>query len=373
MDSIKMFLAVTFIVTAQITIASTQTSPDIERLTAEIAKTPENELLYIERGKLYTWNDKWIGPNVPFQDIGKTIDANRAKALADADMAVKVNSLSYKAYVFRALMVGKVGSYFGRSVNKDDLETAVKLRNNSNIVANILKLDLVGQMMVNPTYTTSVPALNVIVKGEQIGLVDGFESLQKAKEFAKKRKEPKVIMFNKLTNKHFLYEAFIVENIYPNVQLAETPFRKVLNGKIKLPLTYETLKIDAQYSVQPMPKDAVLDDEKLTWQFVDVIDAEGLTLLKDPKISLLNGSKGVRLLFDSELAKGNFDEVVAIYNWFEKINARSLDLDVVKITRKTNLSKIYQYAEKLRPFVEKEMTKSKYSEEDKAAVRGVKK
>ena len=365
-----MFLAVAFIVAAQITIASSQTSPEIERLTAAIAKTPEDELLYIERGRLYTWNDKWIGPNVAFQDIGKTIDENRAKALADADKAVKVNSLSYKAYVFRAFIVGKVGSYFGRSVSKEDLETAAKLRNNSNIVANILKFDLAGQTMINPPYTTSVPVLNVIVKDEQIGLVDGFDSVQKAKEFAEKGKVPKVIMFNRSTNKHFLYEAFVVENIYPNVQLAETPFRKVLNGKIKLPLTYETLKIDAQYSVQPIPKDASLDDEKLPWQFVDVIDTNGLTLLKDPKISLLNGSKGVRLLFDGELAKGNFDEAVAIYNWLAKINAQSLDLDIVKITRKTNLSKIYQYAEKLRPFVEKEMTKWNYAEGDKDAVRG---
>ena len=41
MKSIKIFLAVALKVAAQITIASAQTSPEIERLTAEIANTPK--------------------------------------------------------------------------------------------------------------------------------------------------------------------------------------------------------------------------------------------------------------------------------------------------------------------------------------------
>lgn len=89
---------------------------------------------------------------------------------------------------------------------------------------------------------------------------------------------------------------------------------------------------------------------------------------------MMAGSKGIRLLFDSELAAGNFNEAIKIYDWYDKRNTanNSNDLDIVKITRKTNLSKIYQYAVPFRPFVEKEMTKWNYSEADKAAVRGVK-
>ena len=374
MTYIKMFLAVTFVVAAQITIASAQTSPEIERLTAAIAKTPDNELLYIERGKLFTWNNKWIGPNVAYADIGKTIDENRLNALADADMAIKKNDRSYKAYAFRAHLIGQIGSYAKRTSYELDIEKAASLRNESNIVARILKFDLSGQRTVTPPYTDSVPVLNVIVKGEQIGSRDGFDSLVNAKEFAKKLKEPKVLMLNKISNRYFLYEAYITENIYPNVNLAETPFRKALKGKSNIPLTYEALKIEPEYSVQPMPADALLDNYKnLQWQFVDVLDAEGLTLIKSPTFQLLNGSKGVRLLFDNELSKGNFAEALKIYDWFDKRNTanNSNDLDVVKITRKTNLSKLYQYAEKLRSFVEKEMTKWKYSEAEKAAVRGI--
>lgn len=372
MHHIKMFLAVTFIVAAQITVASAQTSSEIERVTDAIAKTPENELLYIERGKLYTWNNKWIGPNVPFADIGKTIDDNRARALADADMAIKKNPRSYKAFAFRAILIAKIGSNSGRDTYQQDLDTAAKLRNESNIVARILKFDLSGGKMLNPPYTESAPALNIIVKGEPIGAKKGYDTLAAAKDFGRKSKQPHVVMFNRTNKKHFLYETFITENIWPNVSLAETPFNKALKGKSTIPFSYEALKIEPEYTVQPEPNDATPDNPKLPWQFIDVLDAEGLTLLKDPKIPLLNGSKGVRLLFDRELAKSNFDEALKIYNWYDKRNTlnKANDLDVVKITRKTNLSKIYQYAEKLRPFVEKEMTRWKYSEADKIAVRG---
>lgn len=56
----------------------------------------------------------------------------------------------------------------------------------------------------------------------------------------------------------------------------------------------------------------------------------------------------------------------------QKLNSKSNDLDVVKITRETNLSKLYRASEKLRPFVESEMNRWKYAEADKNAVRGVK-
>ena len=372
---LALILAVTSLIALQSNQLRAQSSPEIERLTAAIAKTPDNDLLYIERGKLFTWNNKWIGPNVAYADIGKTIDDNRLKSLADADMAIKKNPRSYKAYAFRAYLIGQIGGQVGRKGTEQDLEMAATLRNESNIVANIFKYDLSGQKMINPSLNASVPVLNVIFKGEAIGPKDGFDSLAKAREFGKKRKQPHVLMLNKAGSKYFLYDAHVTENIYPNAQLAETPFRKALYGKSNIPLTYEALKIDAEYSVLPLPADAALDKHKdLGWQFIDVRDGEGLSLIKNPTFALLNGSKGVRLLFDNELSKGNFDEALKIYNWYDKRNTAtgSNDLDVVKITRKTNLSKIYQYAVPLRPFVEKEMTKWNYVEPDKNAVRGTK-
>jgi hypothetical protein len=119
-------------------------------------------------------------------------------------------------------------------------------------------------------------------------------------------------------------------------------------------------------------KDAEIDRFPVKWRVADIVDAEGLTLFKNPKIPLLRGSKGVRLLFDDELAQGNHDEALAIYQWLEKINIKGNDLDIVKIARKTNLSKLYRASDKLKPFVETEMVKWKYSEPDKAAVRGTK-
>jgi hypothetical protein len=48
-------------------------------------------------------------------------------------------------------------------------------------------------------------------------------------------------------------------------------------------------------------------------------------------------------------------------------------LDVVKANRKTNLANMFRADEKLKPFVEKEMKRWKYTEEEKTAVRGVQK
>ena len=351
----------------QATSVSAQSSAEIERLTAAIAKAPENDQLYVERGTRYTWLEKFIGPNVPYADIGKTIDDNRAFAKADAEKAIKINKFNYRAYTLRGIVSRSLKNTVE---SKKDFEMAAKLRSESNIVGSIYKVDLSGGKAFYPPYTLLL--LNVVVKGDQKGAREGFDTQAAAKDLGKRNKKPHVIMFNSELKKYFLYEAFATENIYPNVQLAETPFAKVLKDKSNIPLTYEFLKIDPEYSVQSMPKDAELDIYPVAWTVVDILDAEGLTLFKAPRIPLMRGSKGVRYLMDSELEKSNVDEAVKIYQWLEKINVNGQELDVVKITRKTNLSKMFRASEKLRPFVEKEMAKHGYGDADKAAVRGTK-
>lgn len=346
-----------------------QSSAEIERLTAAIAKTPENDMLYVERGYLYTWQERFIGPNVPYAEIGKTIDTNRANATADANKAIRINQHNYMAYKLRAVVLKSLGKTFD---SEKDVAQAAKLRSESKIVANILKLDVSGGKSVYPPYTSSVPILNVIVRGDLKGSKTGYDTVAVAKEAARRNKISQVIMLDTELKKYFLYEAYVTENIYPNVQLAETPLSKAIKGKSQIPVTYEALKIEAEYSVQPMLKDSSLDKVPVKWKVADVVDADGLTLFKNPKIPLLRGSKGVRLLFDDELAQGNFYEALAIYQWLEKINVKGNDLDIVKIARKTNLSKLYRASDTLKPFVEKEMTKYKYSESDMAAVRGTK-
>jgi tetratricopeptide (TPR) repeat protein len=364
------FIFTAAILTAvQFTHIHAQSSTEIERLTTAISKSPENDLLYVERGMLYTWREKFIGPDVPFAVIGKTIDDNRANAKADAEKAMKINQFNYNAYVLRGIVFRSLR----RSADSErDFQQAAKLRSESKIVASIYKLDVSGGKAIYPPYTETVPVLNVIVRGDQKGLLDGFDTSSTAKEFAKRHKMGQVIMFDTDSKKYFLYEAFITENIYPNIQLAETPFSKSIKGKSKMPLTYEFLKIEPEYSVQPVPKDVELDHYPVKWKVADIIDAEGLTLFKNPRVPLLRGSKGVRLLFDSELGASNFDEALKIYQWLEKVNINGNDLDVVKTMRRTNLGKLYRAADKLRPFVEKEMSRWKYTEEEKIAIRGTK-
>jgi hypothetical protein len=313
--TIAFIIAAVILTAFQFTAVHGQSSAEIERLTAAIAKTPENDLLYVERGMLYTWLEKFIGPNVALADIGKTINDNRAKAKADAEKAIKINKFNYRAYTLRAIVHRSMRN---TADSKKDLEQAAKLRSESNIVGSIYKADLSGGKAFYPPYT--LPLLNLVVKGDQKGAKEGFDSQTAAKDFGKRNKKPHVIMFNSELKKYFLYEAYATENIYPNVQLAETPFAKAIKDKSKIPLTYEFLKVDAEYSVQPMPNDAELDSYPIKWSVADILDAEGLTLFKAPRIPLIRGSKGVRYLLESELEKSNLDEAIKIYQWLEKIN-----------------------------------------------------
>lgn len=83
---IKMFLAVAFVVAAQITIASAQSLAEIAEVTAEIEKDPKNPMLaslYIKRGFLYTWNGTfYTKPAVDRSKLSEDVDKNRANALA---------------------------------------------------------------------------------------------------------------------------------------------------------------------------------------------------------------------------------------------------------------------------------------------------
>jgi tetratricopeptide (TPR) repeat protein len=339
-----------------------QTSPEIEKLTAEIAKNPKDDALYIKRGLLYTWKGKFVGPNVT--NTSATIDENRLKALADADVALKINPNNYKAYFIRGLVKDE----------KTNFEKAARLKSESNIVGNLYKADYSAGKIVNSGDLAKTEPKAVVVKGDE-RTVTKFDSLLLAKEFSKKNKQANVIMFDKQTKKYSLYEAIIGENSPATIQVAETPFRKVLKDKPIVPITYEAIKISPDYSLQLLPKIKELESYSYAVQseVADIVDAEGLSLIKKENLELMFGSKGVRLLFDSELLKSNFDEALKIYQWLDKLNANSNDLDVVKINRKTNLSKMFKASDKLKPFVEAEMVKWKYTDDEKTAIRGVQK
>lgn len=370
------FIVVAIVLTAvQFTSINAQSLAEIAEVTAEIEKDPKNPMLaslYIKRGFLYTWNGSfYTKPAVESSKLSEDVDKNRANALADAERAIKKGE-DYKAYYLRGLVKSSLRD---SAAAQKDFQTAAKLKAIYPIVANVYQVDTSGGKIVYPADLQYMKPAAIIFCGGVLGGLNGFDTLVAAKDAARKLKKGVVIKRDKVKNKFLLYEAYITDNVPINVALAETPFGKAVAGKTKLPLTYEALKISSDHSVQRMPKEAEVDRENTFSEIIDVIDAEGLTLIKKTNMQMMAGSKGIRLIFDSELAAGNFNEALYIYNWFEKRNTanNSNDLDVVKITRKTNLAKFYQYAEKLRPFVEAEMTKWNYSEADKSAVRGVKK
>jgi hypothetical protein len=235
----------------------------------------------------------------------------------------------------------------------------------SNIIGNVYQADYSKSKIVYPSDLANSVLKAIVVKGDE-RTKTVFDSLLLAKEFSKKNKQANVIIFDKQTKKYALYELIIGENSHVAVELAETPFRKALNNKPSVSMTYEALKISPDYSLQLLPS------KIKSSEVADIVDAEGLSLIKKTNMQLMAGSKGIRLLFDSELEKSNFDEALKIYQWLEKLNINSNDLDVVKINRKTNLTKMFAANDKLKPFVEAEMVKWNYAEADKTAVRGTK-
>lgn len=240
-------------------------------------------------------------------------------------------------------------------------------KSESNIIGNIYQADYSVNKICYPSELAKTVPKAIVVKGDE-RTEKKFDSLIEAKEFSKKNKQANVITLNKQTKKYAVYELIIGENSPVAVELAETPFRKALNNKPSIPMTYESLKISPDYSLQVLA--ALKRRTGNWWEVADIIDTEGLSLIKKTNMQLMVGSKGIRLLFDSELEIGNFDEALKIYRWLEKLNVNSNDLDVVQITRKTNLSKLFVASGKLRPFVEAEMEKWKYAEADRKAVRG---
>jgi tetratricopeptide (TPR) repeat protein len=353
----KAFAVISILIAFQITNVIAQTSPEIERLTAEIAKNPTFDSLYAQRGLLYTWNGKFY--DVTSKSINGAIDENRVKALADADSALKINPNNYKAYYIRGLV----------DSSKTNFEKAAKLKSESNLIGYVFKADFSLGNAVYPSDLVKTAPKAIVVKGDE-RTKTLFDSLLLAKEFSKKNKKANVIIFDKQTKKYSLYELIIGENSPVAVQLAETPFRKALNNKPIFPMTYEAVKISADYSLQLLTPEKELKPYLNLSEVADVVDAEGLSLIKKSNIPLIVGMKGIRYLFDSELQQSNFDEALKIYQWLDKLNANSNDLDVVKINRKTNLSKMFAATDKLKPFVETEMVKWTYTEEEKTAVRG---
>lgn len=371
---IGFILAAVIFTAVQFTSINAQSLAEIAEVTAEIQKDPKNPMLaslYIKRGFLYTWNNSfYTKPAVERSKLSADVDQNRANALADAERAIKLGE-HYKAYYLRGLVKNSLRD---STAAQKDFQTAAKLKAAYPIVANVYQVDTSGGKIVYPHDLQYLKPAAIIFSGAVVGGSTGFDTLAAAKEAARKLKKSVVIKRDKQKNKFILYTAYITDNVPINFALAETPLGKSVAGKTKLPLTYEALKISSDHSVQRMPKEDEVDRENTFNEIIDILDADGLTLFKKTNMQMMAGSKGIRLIFDSELAAGNFDEAVAIYNWYDRRNTANNgnDLDVVKITRKTNLSKLYYYAEKLRPFVEKEMTKWKYSDADKNAVRGVK-
>lgn len=355
MNCIKIFLAVAFAVAAQITIASAQISAEIEKATVEIKRLPESDLLYLRRAKLYEKRSR-LGDG---KELTNRSEDNR-KAYDDATTALRLNPLNFRALGFR----GTLSSNDYLSSQEDQMKAA-EMKSKSNIVAELFLKDNQYSEMI-------------VVRGDAVNKI-GAETLAKAKEVALKSKGGDVIIFDKQMKSYFVYQCFLSYYSHFDAKTAETSERKTLDFQLDFGAFGDELKpIDFDFASLKLNFDRHLMLLKDPWdrynvwnEVVDIVDAKGLSVITNNRF-LQPGDIGWRQIMNGEITEKRYDEALAIYQHLEKISLANKDQESVKRIRKENLTKLYFASEKLRPFVEKEMTKWKYAEADRIAVRGTK-
>ncbi len=162
-----------------------------------------------------------------------------------------------------------------------------------------------------------------------------------------------------------LYEAFVVDASETNLEKAKTS-NDFKNDLTQL-MSFKYLKLSFDRSLLPVKKDAAHPSLKV--EIVDILDSSNLSVLRRQPFPFTNEKKAYADLLDGEIKAENLEEAKVVYQQIESLGAKSGETDETKATRKTNLAKLYRRYD-LKSFVEQEMTKYKYTEAEKQAVRG---
>lgn len=352
---IKFILAMLMLLVVQSSNVLAQTSPEIERLAAEIAKNPDNDFLYLQRAILYEKRSR-ITEKKELQNSS----GYQKKAYDDATMALKLNPLNFRALGFRGTFTFVGHSYLSA---EEDLIKAAEMESKSNIVAEVFLKDVGNAEMM-------------VVKGDAVNQV-GVDTLAQANAIAKKSKRSNVIIFDKQKKKYFVYTCILSYYSSFNARQAETTDHSGLDqldifsdfgDEFKpIPFEFASLKLNLERHLM-LFKDPW--DRYNAWsEVIDIVDAKGLSVVSSSRF-FQPGEIGWKQLIDGEVTAQRYPEALEIYLHLEKINATNKDQESVKRIRKDNLAKLYFALATLRPFVEKEMKKWKYNEADKTAVRG---
>ncbi len=350
----KKIILITFVLWCAITqLARAQSmlielNRQIDSLTKIIAAAPTNDDLLVQRGNLYHRLAINIGRNAPTQ-----YNEALTKAYTDGEAAYRLNDKNYKA-------LGIMGDIQGIAQATDKAtmlyKEAARLKSLSNIVGYLRR-------------EGSEQPFAIVVKGDARGNPEGFGNEFYAKAFAKTQKGSSVIALNQKSKRWLVFEAIVAPNTPSAVKLAETSLRNALRDSLKVTLNYEAFKIKINQSLYLYENTF---DKFIEGVFVrDVVDAAGLSLVRRNN-NLVAGMKGIRFLLSDEMDIIHLDEAQAIYQYLDRLNANSNDLEVVKATRKSNLKEMAKSAI-LKPFVEQEMIRFNYTDAEKKEVLDIEK
>jgi hypothetical protein len=317
----------------------------IDSLTKIISAAPTNDDLLVQRGNLYHRLAINIGRNAPAQ-----YNEALTKAYTDGEAAYRLNDKNHKA-------LGIMGDIQGIAQATDKAtmlyKEAARLKSLSNIVGYLRR-------------EGSEQPFAIVVKGDARGNPEGFGNEFYAKAFAKTQKGSSVIALNQKSKRWLVFEAIVAPNTPSAVKLAETPLRNALRDSLKVVLNYEAFKIKINQSLYLYENTF---DKFIEGVFVrDVVDAAGLSLVSRNTTKRESGMKGISTLLSEEVLVLHLDEAMAIYQYLDRLNANSNDLEVVKANRKRNL-KVMCNSAILKSFVEQEMTRWNYTEADKVDIR----
>ena len=226
---------------------------------------------------------------------------------------------------------------------------------------------IVGQIVDYTITDTDKRITAILVIGSAVGNKKCYKAEPEAKLAAAGLKGPEV-MIGKLGAGTRVFCLYGLKAVKPSPET----ITKIQKDKGKTAVHDPSIALDYT-SIRLEPNRGLIvanGSIKNLGEVVNIVNPDGLYLRnKSAHLFGTVGSKYWRMTLDQELRERNYEEAKAIYAALDLRNKDSNHLDVVKITRKTNLSKFYHASESLRPFVEAEMVLWNYDDVQKAAVR----
>jgi hypothetical protein len=204
-----------------------------------------------------------------------------------------------------------------------------------------------------------------IFRSTKLGEYSEWNYAKKLEAANKFQRDSIVVIRNNQTKKFEIFQALPVENTTINSTIASSPFTSTLKPTTKFTFNYEFIRMHNTLALITPPKGFYAD-----YDVVDIIDRQGLSLITTD--NLPTGSSGTKTLLatvERELSRNYFSEAKAAYQYFDRVTSPTPNLENVKTTRRTMLTKMYKMPI-LQKFVEEEMTKRNYTDAERKIVMG---